>query len=539
MLFCSREFLIFFVVIFAAHWIMRVRWACIVMALLTTPYVVYTIAGFVTGAHHAPSFLPSLLDSLGSAGPTFWMAVIVATALARWFQAGHDQARVWLLLAASFYFYASWNKWLALIICLSTAVDYVVARGMEAMSSAGWRRLLLTISIAANLGLLAYFKYANFFLESLKTSLGAAGAQVSLPVLSVILPIGISFYTFEAINYTVDVYRRRVRAERNLFHFMLFILFFPHLVAGPIVRARDFLPQLQRRKRWSWPRLQLGASFFLMGLFKKLVIADRMAMFADPVFAHPEQFNTGAVWLAMIAYALQIYCDFSGYTDMALGAAHMLGYKLALNFNLPYLATNIAEFWRRWHISLSSWLRDYLFIPLGGSRGSSWKTCRNLMITMTLGGLWHGASWTFVVWGVLHGVLLVLHRTFQSFCERRPGLDGLLKTIPGTALRLSATFLTVCVGWVFFRAVTFEQALTFLQRLVVPHGGLPSVLPNHSLWYLVAVVAICHALAQRNWWQQLAARLPAPVLGFGYAVVLTAALVLAPDAGKAFIYFQF
>jgi alginate O-acetyltransferase complex protein AlgI len=458
--------------------------------------------------------------------------------VAYWSMPWH-RARVWFLLAASFYFYASWNKWLALIICVSTALDYLLARGMDASSSVPWRRLLVTVSVVANLGLLCYFKYANFFLRSVEEALHALGASSSLPVLQVILPIGISFYTFEAINYTVDVYRRRVPAERNLAHFMLFITFFPHLVAGPIVRARDFLPQIRRPKHWDWYRLQLGAQLFLMGLFKKMAIADRMALFADPVFKDPILYNSGAVWLATLAYAIQIYCDFSGYSDMALGAAHMLGYKLAQNFNMPYLAGNVSEFWRRWHMSLSSWLRDYLFIPLGGSRGTNWQTCRNLLITMALGGLWHGASWTFVVWGVLHGVLLIVHRQFQAFCKPRPGLDRALQSAAGRVLCVAATFVAVTLGWVFFRSTTFGIAAEMLHRMVVPHHGLGTPLHNRSLWYLVGVVVLCHALARRGAWKKLEVRLPAPVLGFGYAFVLTVALVLAPHSGQAFIYFQF
>jgi alginate O-acetyltransferase complex protein AlgI len=264
-----------------------------------------------------------------------------------------------------------------------------------------------------------------------------------------------------------------------------------------------------------------------------------MAQFADPVFANPEQYGSYAVWMAMIAYALQIYCDFSGYTDMALGSAHMLGYKLAMNFNMPYLAVNMQDFWRRWHISLSSWLRDYLFIPLGGSRGTAYETNRNLMATMALGGLWHGASWTFVVWGILHGTYLIVHRGFAAVCKKTPRLDAALQTPPGTALRMALTFLCVCIGWVFFRAQTFAIAAEFLERLVIPHQGLKAPLHSSGLWYTVVVVIVCHAIAQPGWWKWTAERLPAPVLGFGYAVVLTLALVLAPDSGKAFIYFQF
>jgi alginate O-acetyltransferase complex protein AlgI len=458
--------------------------------------------------------------------------------VAYWAMPWH-RARVGLLLAASLYFYASWNHWLAGIIAVSTALDYAIGCGLEGSSSSWRRKALLSLSLAGNLGLLVYFKYANFFLQSAEDAVRAAGGSVSLPVLRVILPIGISFYTFEAINYTVDVYRRRVRAERNLLHFMLFITFFPHLVAGPIVRARDFLPQISRRKRWSWARLELGAQYLLVGLFKKLAIADHLALLSDPVFAEPAKYGSGAVWLATVAYALQIYCDFSGYSDMALGTAHMLGYKLAQNFNLPYLAANVAEFWHRWHISLSTWLRDYLFIPLGGSRGSKSRVYRNLMITMVLGGLWHGASWTFVFWGFLHGLLLILHRAFLGFCRPRPQLEAALHTLAGTTLRRAATFLCVAFCWIFFRATTFGAALEMLRRLVLPHAGLGPPLPALSLWYTLGLFVVCYAVAHNGLWKRLSARLPAPVLGLGYAAALSLALLLAPGTTKTFIYFQF
>jgi alginate O-acetyltransferase complex protein AlgI len=449
------------------------------------------------------------------------------------------EPRVWFLLGASFLFYMSWSAELALVICVSCVMDYLLARGMDATTHPAWRRVMLGTSLVANLGLLCYFKYANFFLQSLADALHAVGYSSALPVLSVILPIGISFYTFEAINYTIDVYRRRVPAERNLAHFMLFITFFPHLIAGPIVRARDFLPQVRRPKQWDWARLHLGAQFFLAGVFKKLAIADRMPLWTDNVFAHPEQYNTGAVWLAVLAYALQIYCDFSGYTDMAIGAAHMLGYKLAKNFDMPYLSVNIADFWRRWHISLSSWLRDYLFIPLGGSRGGRWRTYRNLLITMTLGGLWHGASWTFVVWGVLHGLLLIGHRMFQDASKRRPAFDRWLQSTAGTGLRVTATFLAVCIGWVFFRATTFGIAATVLSHMVVPHSGLGSGQQNLTLIVTAVGLLGTQAVIRRGTWLPVVARLPAPALGASYALMLTTALLLAPNGGKAFIYFQF
>jgi alginate O-acetyltransferase complex protein AlgI len=449
------------------------------------------------------------------------------------------RARVALLVVASFAFYATFNEWLAVLVCVSTAADYLVARGLDASASPRLRRLLLAVSVVGNLGLLCYFKYVNFFLRSAEDGLRLAGCSASLPVLRVLLPVGISFYTFEAINYTVDVYRRRLPAEKNLFHFLLFILFFPHLVAGPIVRARDFLPQIARPKRWSWPRAHLGVQFFALGLFKKLAVADRLALFADPVFGDPHRYGSAAAWVAMLAYAVQVYCDFSGYSDMAIGSAHLLGYKLAKNFDMPYLAPNIAEFWRRWHISLSTWLRDYLFIPLGGSRGGRWRTCRNLLLTMTLGGLWHGAAWTFVAWGALHGLLLIAHRGLQAFCKTRPRLDGLFQSRPGTVLRVAAMFGCVCAGWVFFRAATFGAAAEVLKRLALPHAGLPAPPQPHTFWWVAVGVMACHALGGSGAWKRLAGRLPPPVLGLGYAAAAALALVLAPEVGKAFIYFQF
>lgn len=449
------------------------------------------------------------------------------------------RVRVWLLLGASFYFYASWNHWLACLITVTSIVDYFAARGMDVIASPRPRRVLLVGSLLMNLGFLCYFKYVNFFLESLQSALAAAGVSAQFRMLDVILPIGISFYTFEAINYTIDVYRRRIPAERDLSHFMLFILFFPHLIAGPIVRAADFLPQVGRRKRWNWFRVHVGVQLILMGLFKKLAIADHLAQFADPVFADPAAFKSSAMWMAALAYAAQVYCDFSGYTDLALGSAHLLGYRLADNFNMPYLSANIAEFWRRWHISLSSWLRDYLFIPLGGSRGGEWRTARNLFLTMALGGLWHGASWNFVVWGMYNGLLLIGHRAFRTFMESRPALDAALQTAPGTALRVVVTFGSVCAGFVVFRTLSLGGTAAAFARLftVVPGKGSP--LPGVSLWLLLGVMAVAHALAATGGWRRWSARVPAPALACGYVIVANLALLLTPDAGKTFIYFQF
>jgi alginate O-acetyltransferase complex protein AlgI len=472
---------------------------------------------------------------------TFDFLVFFTAVLALYWALPWARARVWLLLCASFFFYACFNKWLALIVGVSTFMDYLLALGIDRPgASPRLRKLLVSISVVANLGLLCYFKYANFFLQSVLDATRACGVRVPEIVIQVILPVGISFYTFEAINYTVDVFRRKARAERSLANFMLFITFFPHLVAGPIVRARDFLPQVRRRKHWSWLRVHLGGQYLLMGLVKK-VIADRMAEFSDPVFFEPWKFRTGAAWLAVIAYAIQLYCDFSGYTDMAIGCAHALGYRLAVNFNMPYLATSIPEYWRRWHISLSTWFRDYLFIPLGGSRGSAWATTRNVFITFTLTGLWHGAAWHFVAFGLLQSVLVTAQRLFKDFCKVRPRLDAWFQSDRGTALRWATTLFMILFGYVLFRSESFHQAGWLYARMFWPatSGLQESPMPNAGLWLVVAIVVAAHWAGHYRVWERWHLRLPAPVLGTSYAFALTVALLLAPSGNHPFIYFQF
>jgi alginate O-acetyltransferase complex protein AlgI len=451
------------------------------------------------------------------------------------------RARTYVLLAASFYFYAKWSRELACLIVVSTTIDYWLARGIDASTDPRRRRYLLTVNILGNLSLLCYFKYSNFFLASLSDLLISSGlSESAIRPLKLLLPVGISFYTFEAISYMVDVYRGRIRAERDLAHFQLFILFFPHLVAGPIVRGRDFLPQVGRRKHFSWLRMQLGVQLFLLGMLKKLAIADRMALVADPVFADPAAHSSSALWLATIAYALQVYCDFSGYSDMALGCAHMLGFKLVQNFDMPYLSLSITEFWRRWHMSLGSWLRDYVFIPMGGSRVGLWKTVRNVMVTMTLCGLWHGPSWNFIAWGALQGVLLLGHRMLRGGTDRLPLVDAALHTVPGTIFRWVLTMLSVCLGYIVFRTTSFAATGAFLSGITIPSDGITlSAIHTLSVWLALFGVALFHLLAVKNVWREWCWRLPAPVVGFGCAAAFLTALSLAPLDNKAFIYFQF
>ncbi len=448
-----------------------------------------------------------------------------------WALPRHRARMVWLLIA-SCVFYMSWNPWLISLILFSAGLDYLAALALERVASDRLRRLMLILSITANLALLAFFKYANFFLDSTFATLSLLGFEPHRPLLQLLLPLGISFYTFETISYVVDVYRGRIAAVRSPLDYALYIMFFPHLIAGPIVRPRDFLPQLRQHKHFSWDRFQVGLQFFLAGLFKKAILADHLAAVIDPVFAEPAAYAPGAVWLAVLGYAAQIYCDFSGYSDMAVGLAHTLGFKLPRNFNLPYLASNIAEFWQRWHISLSTWLRDYLYIPLGGSRNGGWATYRNLMITMLLGGLWHGANWTFVVWGLYHGLLLVVHRALR--------LPRFLSASLMRPVAVTLTFASVCLGWVFFRAQTFGDAWMIVQRLAgLGHGLALSTEGSLIVSACLLAVGLSHLFAGMVDLKRFERWLPAPVLGTGLTGMCLLALFLFPEDGKAFIYFQF
>jgi alginate O-acetyltransferase complex protein AlgI len=454
-----------------------------------------------------------------------------AVAFSVYWLLGRHRWRLLWLTAASAFFYACWKWEFLFLILASTSVDYLVALKLPRLpQSSVARKWLVALSISINLGILAYFKYAAFLLATAADVTHWLGWSIPIPQVSAFLPLGISFYTFEAISYVVDVYRGKTKPVRNPLDYAVYIMFFPHLVAGPIVRPHEFLPQLERPKRFDWPRFQAGVQLFLLGLVKKIVIADQVALVIDPVFKTPGQFNSTALWLAVLGYAVQIYCDFSGYTDMALGLAHTLGFKLPNNFNAPYLASSPADFWRRWHISLSRWLRDYLYIPLGGNRQGPVRTMVNLFITMLLGGLWHGANWTFVVWGAFHGALLAVQRLIPKSWDY-PALR------PATTL---LTFLLVCVGWVFFRAQTLGEAGTILHGMFVPTRGTELV-GDGPLLIMVCVLTtlIGQAIGQWKGSPRSLFRVPAPVAGVAMATALTLALVLTPGEGKAFIYFQF
>jgi alginate O-acetyltransferase complex protein AlgI len=393
-----------------------------------------------------------------------WIFAIIFAV--HWALRANTARKVWLLIAShAFYscffigdpfvffpnlFAGAWDRlpvgwWFPALLWFSTIMDYIVGVGIEGAKNERGRRLWVLVSIFINLGVLAFFKYYGFFEENVRMVIAWLGLTPSWEPLNIFLPYGISFYTFQSLSYSIEVYRRHLPAERSFLNLAFFIAFFPQVVAGPIVRAMSFLPQARERKYWANVDVRGCLTLFFIGFVKKACVGDTLAGVVDPYFAAPQDYNAFSAWMAVLCYAGQIYCDFSGYSDMAIAVARLLGYELVLNFNFPYFAKNITDFWRRWHISLSSWLRDYLYISLGGNRGSRLFTYRNLMLTMLLGGLWHGASWAFIVWGGLHGIALIFHREWTQRAN-----PALLSGVKWMAIPL--TFYWVLITWVPFRA---------------------------------------------------------------------------------------
>ena len=446
-------------------------------------------------------------------------------------------AEKWLLLIASWLFYMSWNPPFVLLLIFTSGLDFFVGRWLEQSTVPRNRKLLLIASLVANLGILAFFKYTNFLLESWHGLLASVGITFHPVVLNILLPAGISFFTFQSMSYTIDVYRREIPACRNLRDFLLFVAFFPQLVAGPIVRAADFLPQLLQRRRASWGQVESGLALFALGAFKKLVISDQIAGHVDLVFSQPGNYDAVSLLLGSLGFGLQIYCDFSGYSDMAIGCARMMGYEFCLNFRMPYSSVSITEFWRRWHISLSTWLRDYLYISLGGNRRGPTTTQINLMLTMLLGGLWHGASWNFVIWGGLHGLALIVHKAWRSLLGKRAAAvdNSRLARLAGWML----TMAVVLVGWIFFRAVGLDNATTMLARIFTwETGGVRLLSPQ--IFLALALVAGVHLCVSKNGdWIAWIVERPMAVRVAAYTALLMGILCLGARESAPFIYFQF
>jgi alginate O-acetyltransferase complex protein AlgI len=444
-----------------------------------------------------------------------------------------------LLLAASYLFYGWWDWRFCSLLALSTVIDFTAALLIDRSIGEAQRRRWLVWALCLNLGFLGVFKYYGFFVDSFAETVQWLGVRVPLPMLHIVLPVGISFYTFQSIGYTIDVYRRHTQPTTDFIAYALYVSYFPHLVAGPIQRSRHLLPQLQSPRQVDGERIASGCQLMVMGYFKKVCIADAVAPFVDQAFAYPSIVNSPQLLLALYLFAIQIYGDFSGYTDIARGVSRLLGIELTLNFRQPYLSANITEFWRRWHIALSSFLRDYLYIPLGGNRTGPVMTYRNLMITMLLGGLWHGASWTFVVWGGLHGLFLAAHRmmTGDRRVEARPPRD--LRSWGIYTVKVVLTFHLVCLAWIFFRAKDLGGAWVYLVGLVSNWRPCPMDLVMFAAFYLCLTLAVDLLCWVHDRELPVLPTWPAWQRGLVYATMVLLISFVGESHARPFIYFQF
>lgn len=453
-------------------------------------------------------------------------------------------ARQFILLAASYVFYAYWDvRFLGLLI-IQALVVYIGSLLTEKhrISKPKSAKVATGLSVAMVLSLLGFFKYFNFFADSIARITG----EDTFSALNIILPVGISFYTFQSISYVVDVYRGKLEARKNFLKVTLYISFFPQLMSGPVVRASKFLPQLDSNPAITWKNFEAGCQIFLMGALKKVVIADRLAVCVNAVYDAPAAYSGLSVLGAVIAYSIQIYCDFSGYSDMAIGVARVLGYDLGRNFNLPYLSKNVTEFWKRWHISLSSWLQEYLYISLGGNRKGKFRTYVNLMVTMVLGGLWHGASWNFILWGALHGAALIVHKLFMNWRKQRISTNCDITVTSSlasgfkTLLSILGTYTFVSLCWIFFRADSFDTAWTIISRIFTLAEGI-SYTYVYTVIFAVALLIIhiyCYFKTNKEGTYlllDLNKFLPKVIIIL--VVLLTAAF--AYQGNGAFIYFRF
>jgi D-alanyl-lipoteichoic acid acyltransferase DltB (MBOAT superfamily) len=451
------------------------------------------------------------------------------------------RAREAMLLAASWAFYAAWNiKYLGLIL-FSTLIDFIIGAAIYRTADDRKRKALLTASIVCNLGVLAAFKYYGFFVENLVALLELFGLHPSIPLLNVVLPVGISFYTFQSMSYTIDIYRGQLEPRKSLIQFALFVGFFPQLVAGPIVRAREFLPQLDRPPGATEYQTGSGIYLILRGLIKKVMIADILAAYlVDPVFANPAGYGALAIVAAIYGFKFQIYNDFSGYTDIAIGAGRMLGYEFPINFRAPFKSATIGEFWRRWHITMGRWFRDYVFLPMRGSRRGLARTCVNIFVTFALVGLWHGAAWTFVLWGCYHGILLCLSAIKNRFAARIvPG--GLPKrsewSATGLFLRVAFMFHLTMPGGMIFRAADLETARIMVTKM---WQLAPGPMVNIRLVGLIAVAFALHFVPEdwkaglETWFANLH-----PVLQGAAVAIVIALMVTIIGQSQPYYYFQF
>lgn len=450
-----------------------------------------------------------------------------------------------LLLAGSYYFYMCWKPAYIILMVVSTLIAYYCGLKIGEARNPASKKTYLAVSLFSLLGLLFIFKYLNFFGWTVKWFLGCSATECAQPVLDILLPVGISFYTFQTLSYTIDVYRGLQPPEKRLGIFALYVSFFPQLVAGPIERSTHLLPQFNREMVFDPKQVRSGLQYILWGMFKKVVIADNLALFVNPVYTHPLDYTGPSFVVATFFFAFQIFCDFSGYSDIAIGTARILGFDLMQNFNKPYHAASVGEFWRRWHISLSTWFRDYLYIPLGGNRTHPFRHYLNLCIVFLVCGLWHGANWTFVIWGALHGAYMVLERLTQS---SRPETQ---RPSPLKPLRIAITFCFVCFAWIFFRARNVGDAWYIVTHLfsgwgtvLADHNYSPIYILGSHRFFLTALLLIIlleavHLMQRQTDLSELFDRGPIWIRWPVYYVLTLGILLLGSFSNQEFIYFQF
>ena len=451
------------------------------------------------------------------------------------------KARLWLCLVGSYFFYGYLDPRFLLIIITSTLIDYSIGLMLDKEVEEKRRKRLLTISMVVNLGFLAIFKYFNFFVESFQDLVLSMGMTPSFNTFNIILPAGISFYTFQSMSYTIDVYYKKIPVEPDLARFATFISFFPQLFAGPIVRAKEFLPQFKMDKKFDWNRFNSGVGQMLWGFFKKIVVADSLAPFIDQCFAAPETFSSMHLMVGVIFYSFQIYCDFSGYSDIAIGLARTMGFDFPDNFKTPYFSKGFSEFWQRWHITLSSWFRDYLYIPLGGSRNGTFNTYKNTMLTNLLSGLWHGASWVFVFWGFLHGIYIIIQRLIGPYFGKL--MDAMRLPKMGRAgINIFLVYTATCFAWIFFRATDFNNALEVISGIGKFENFTFGSIVN-KFWFVKGVLVVGLLLlveitnVKFNFGQLVKKQ---PIFrAVSFATVMMLIAFFGTFGGNAFIYFVF
>ena len=444
-----------------------------------------------------------------------------------------------LVLLSSYLFYGWWDYRFLSLIFLSTVVDYIIGLNISKQDSQKNKKLLLLTSVLFNLSVLGFFKYYNFFVDSWIELFSSIGYEIkSVWTLNIILPVGISFYTFQTMSYTIDIYRKKLEPTTDFISFATFVSFFPQLVAGPIERASNLLPQILKKREFKNEQIVQGIRLILWGMFKEVVIADSLAPIVDDIFSNYQDFGGGTLLLGAIYFSFQIYCDFSGYSDIAIGTSKLFGFELISNFKFPYFSRNIGEFWRKWHISLSTWFRDYLYIPLGGSQGGKWKSIRNIFIIFLLSGFWHGANWTFIIWGLFHSILFLPSFVLKTNRKHKNSIIAQHKTFPTLYefLQVVITFLFVTIGWVFFRSDTIKDSIGYLFSMISDISTFTHLSPKIGFYILILILI--------DWTQRYNERnlfFNFPKFFFRIFVLVCIVLILInfKNDSQQFIYFDF